>query len=102
MKTTSYDENSNICYEYYLDEEGLLHREDGPAWIEYDPAGDLYLEMYLINGDCHREDGPAVIYYYEEGNNYNYFLNGIKYEEPWQTENWIDFAKYYKKIEIFI
>ena len=39
----------------YYNEQGQLHREDGPA-IEW---SDGYKEWY-INGERHREDGPAV------------------------------------------
>jgi len=38
---------------YYKD--GLLHREDGPAWVEN------YQQKYYKNGELHREDGPAII-----------------------------------------
>lgn len=41
----------------YHNDEGLLHREDGPAVIWNDGEKEWY-----INGERHREDGPAIIY----------------------------------------
>ncbi len=49
-----------------------LHREDGPAVIEYDAEGKLKRETYYSNGSIHSEDGPALIDYYEN--------NGVKRE----------------------
>ena len=43
-------------YVYYVDENNLFHRYDGPAVI-YD-NGSVH---YYKHGDLHREDGPAVI-----------------------------------------
>ena len=42
--------------EYWKNENGEYHREDGPAFI----GANGYQEWY-INGKRHREDGPAVI-----------------------------------------
>ena len=44
-----------------------LHREDGPAIIEYYEDGKIKIEKYIINNNQHREDGPAIIEYYEDG-----------------------------------
>ena len=41
----------------YYNDEGQLHKEDGPA-IEYSNGE----KFWYINGKCHREDGPAVEY----------------------------------------
>jgi hypothetical protein len=50
-----------------------LHREDGPALINF--AGDKY---WLLYGEKHREDGPAV----EWANGYKeYWLQGKEYSE---------------------
>ena len=35
-------------------EAGKLHREDGPAWIEYYPGQDCYKEMWYRRGKLHR------------------------------------------------
>lgn len=49
------------------DVNGLLHREDGPARIDYYRNGTPFKEEYRINGLLHRLDGPAVIHYRENG-----------------------------------
>jgi hypothetical protein len=39
----------------WRNEEGQLHREDGPAYI------DMFSKEWWYKGKLHREDGPAVI-----------------------------------------
>jgi len=57
----------------WYNENGKLHREDGPA-IEF---VDGYKE-WCLNGKLHREDGPAV----EKSNGTKYwYLNGVNYSE---------------------
>jgi hypothetical protein len=41
---------------YYYDEEGRLHREDGPAIERTDGSQEWFFE-----GERHRGDGPAII-----------------------------------------
>jgi antitoxin component YwqK of YwqJK toxin-antitoxin module len=55
-----------------------LHRDDGPAYIEYYENGNIRGKTYFLNGNYHRPDGPAIISYYENGNvDYkSYNLNG--------------------------
>ena len=54
--------------DYYTDKNKyLLHREDGPAIINYNGDGSIAYEYWYINGVQHREDGPASIRYYEDG-----------------------------------
>ena len=52
MSTSIIDEDGTI---QYFNEEGLLHRDDGPAVIN--PNGD---KSWWENGKLHRTDGPAV------------------------------------------
>ena len=47
---------------------GVLHREDGPAYEWADGT-----KFWYLNGELHREDGPAIEY-----------LNGSKY---WYYKN---------------
>jgi hypothetical protein len=61
----------NNRIEYY-NENGYLHREDGPA-IEYNDGR----KLYYINGKRHRTDGPACEYI----NNRCWFINGKKHRE---------------------
>jgi antitoxin component YwqK of YwqJK toxin-antitoxin module len=42
---------------FYYNEDGLLHREDGPARIYRSGS-----EFWYKNGVAHREDGPSSIY----------------------------------------
>lgn len=48
--------------------EGIRHREDGPAVVQYYKDGNKKYEAWSINNRPHREDGPAKIWYYENGN----------------------------------
>lgn len=41
--------------QWWINENGAYHREDGPAIIWHD--GD---KSWIINGEYHREDGPAL------------------------------------------
>jgi hypothetical protein len=86
----------------YLNEKGLLHREDGPA-VEWNIGDKSWLingkyhrldgparefkdgsKYWYINGKCHREDGPAREY---TNGDKEWFLNGIEYsEEEWEQE----------------
>jgi len=54
MKVTKYIYS---IHSEYRNENGRLHREDGPA-IEYDDGS----EEWFLNGKYHRENGPAIIY----------------------------------------
>ena len=56
--------------EYY--KEGVLHREDGPAKIEYWKNGNKSLEVYYIDGKQYREDGPVQTCYYEMLSDYKH------------------------------
>jgi len=48
--------NADGKQEWYNDN-GILHRDDGPAYIESDGT-----EQWWIHGHRHREDGPAVVW----------------------------------------
>jgi len=51
---------------------GLLHREDGPA-IEWADGG----KSWWLNGKRHREDGPAM----DLSNHKEWWINGVLYTE---------------------
>lgn len=59
--------NNIVVKEWYKNEWGYLHREGGPAIIEFD-----ILHWYKEN-ERHRDDGPAVIC--TDGTEL-YYLNG--------------------------
>ena len=46
---------------------GKLHREEGPAFIEYSKSGEIEYVAWWLNGKRHRTDGPAMLKYYESG-----------------------------------
>ena len=63
---------------YWKNENGQVHREDGPA---YESSSGI--RQWYKNGICHREDGPTIVW----GNGkHEYFLNGKQYfkEEYWK------------------
>lgn len=59
---------------------GRVHKEDGPAWIDYFEDGSISEEAYYIDGKMHREDGPAHIEYHRGGSvkYLFYYINGIR------------------------
>jgi hypothetical protein len=69
MPNPHIDEDGNQYW--YLN--GLLHKEDGPAYIS--KAG---YKIWYINGKRHNENGPAVIH--TDGSN-AWYLNGKEYTE---------------------
>jgi len=73
------DEYGNICY---YNEQGQLHREDGPA-VEY-ANGD---KSWYINGLRHKEDGPAVEY--ADGTK-AWYINGKLHREDGPAIEWVD------------
>ena len=58
---------------HWYNEDGELHREDGPAF-----EGANGTKFWYLNGELHREDGPAVEYL--DGTK-EYWLNGKRYIE---------------------
>ena len=63
---------------YFLNANGKLHRENGPAEISYYESGGKEDEHYYINGVLHRLDGPAFISYHGNGKikREAYYING--------------------------
>jgi antitoxin component YwqK of YwqJK toxin-antitoxin module len=73
----------------YLNEKGIVHREDGPARTILGPDN-LFIEKqeYLIDGRLHRDDGPALLWFYPDGQIefQAYFLNGFFHRESGPAE----------------
>lgn len=67
-KFIEYYVNGHPHVEYHYDEFTNIHREDGPAIIEYYSNGNIYYEKYIIHGKTNRNNGPSIIYYYDNGN----------------------------------
>lgn len=60
------------CEEWCLN--GLLHREDGPAYLRYWGNGSVRYEMWYLDGRVHRRNGPART---------DYRKNGMVKSEEW-------------------
>ena len=60
-----YESGATRTVKYFRD--GLLHREDGPAYIGYYESGEIEYEGYRIAGEHHRVGGPARIGYLKTG-----------------------------------
>ena len=73
-----------IGYGYYNDN-GKLHREDGPAEIYPDGT-----QIWYLNGRLHREDGPAVIH--PDGTQF-WHLNGKRHRKDGPAEIYPDGTK---------
>ena len=69
----SVDEFGNIRYR---NEDGLYHREDGPAYESYKKLNGV--KMWLINGKFHREDGPAIE---RTKGHLEWYINGKRHRE---------------------
>ena len=65
-----YHPNGQTRSEVYKNTQGVIHRDDGPAQIEYAYDGRIMSESYYMNGKlCRRfEDGPANTKYSKFGN----------------------------------
>lgn len=70
----------------YIDDNQLLHREDGPA-IEYVSGPFEGHKVWMIHGKYHRIDGPAIEFY----NNENYYWID---DEKYSFEEWQEIIKY--------
>jgi hypothetical protein len=67
-----------VVYERWENEDGNIHRKDGPAIVERDPfTGRVLLEEWYKDGKLHRENGPAVVHYDEDG-------PGIQHQRWWK------------------
>src|SRR5436853_1671527 len=63
-QSTKYKYDCKIEY-WFLDRK--VHRNDGPARIEYYPTGQKCRKIWYIQGTIHRDDKPAEIWYGLDG-----------------------------------
>jgi hypothetical protein len=56
--------SNSVISETFTTGGGILHREDGPAFLEYDKNGNIIEQVYYLSGRVHRDpkDGPASIW----------------------------------------
>jgi len=75
-------EGGDLMFEYYY-HHGILHREDGPAAINYNWGELVAKERYCQHGELHRLDGPASIDYNQSGEIIGqfYYINGDYFYE---------------------
>jgi len=69
----------------YYNEQGQLHREDGPAREHAD--GDKH---WFLNDKLHREDGPAIEW--SDGTK-SWYINGKRHREYGPAVEWSDGTK---------
>lgn len=89
----------------YFDKNDKLHREDGPAFIEFSDDENPISEQWYIRGRKGRKDGPAETRYYLNGKPklQKWFINGsfgrkdggptvVEYDQSGKikTEQWLD------------
>jgi hypothetical protein len=72
-----------IRSETWRNEDGQLHRIDGPAWFQYRADGTLWTVGWWIDGSFHREDGPAYTELDRKGNviEESWYIHGRKQKE---------------------
>jgi hypothetical protein len=64
MTYTEYNDVSGNFIEEWRNEEGILHREDGPCYIRRSNSKVIQYESYRVSDCFHRKDGPARIWYH--------------------------------------
>lgn len=69
---TYYNHNRGILKEVWY-RNGVKHRYDGPAIIQYRPSSSnitnkFWFQCWYQDGKIHRDNDPAFIVYYENGN----------------------------------
>jgi hypothetical protein len=80
----SIDKKGNIVYR---NSDGLLHREDRPAFEHVHGT-----KVWYINGLRHREDGPAIEYI---SGNKRWYINGVLHREDGPAIEYNDGSKYW-------
>lgn len=87
---------SNVAWIEYYDDKQMLHREDGPAFIQYNiRTKQISLHEYHVHGKLHNENDAARIHYHNGSIvGKQFYLNGKHYNIPnYLKENWKDFHK---------
>lgn len=67
VKRTFYDKNKTKKKTEEWVKNGKLHRENGPAYLEWYDNGQIAGEGWYKNGKCHRENGPSYKQWHKNG-----------------------------------
>jgi antitoxin component YwqK of YwqJK toxin-antitoxin module len=97
----------NLAIEYYHDGSikseshymnGLLHKENTPAYTEYYMSGNIKKIRYCYHGNTHKVREPAIISYREDGS-----IELIQYYNlgKWHRPNGPAYIAYYETGEIY-
>ena len=99
----TYYQNGQIETEEWKNEDGELHRIDGPAAREWYDDGQLEREVWYINGTPHRLDGPAVRYWYDDGQlaSKSWYINDVQYDTEAEFLVAVDLYKANEIAELF-
>ena len=96
MIKTKYYDDKKVMSVQHTDDEGLTHREDGPAIIYYNLDGSVDYMLYWIHGKIHNEDSHAYISYNQNRTIFSmwYYINNkrVSIEEfkAYRRKNIID------------
>jgi hypothetical protein len=86
MSYEEYIDGDNRLIKIWATENCVLHREDGPAKIEYYPNMAISQESFYFNGDYHRKSGAAIVYYRMDGSAFAelFYLHGkfLGHDQP--------------------
>jgi hypothetical protein len=78
----------------YYNDEGKLHRIDGPAEEFFLKKNIIVRRRWYINGKLHRLDGPAVECFFEEGNGivecHEWYQDGLLHRLGGPAVEWFD------------
>ena len=80
--------------EIHRDKNGLYHKEDGPAYIDYKEDDSIRTIQYYRHNTLHRADGPALTHYFVG--------TGLKYQGYYLNDNLkdIEAALVIEKLEL--
>ena len=101
--TITYYTNGQIESKEWKNEAGQTHRLDGPAYQECRENGQLWVELWYVNGVRHRLDGPAIRYWYKTGRLEVevWHINGVKYKTEAEFQVAVDLYKANEIAELF-
>lgn len=82
----NYFTNGKVHYQIYL-VNNVRHRIDGPSYSRFDDVGFIKTQEYYKNNVRHRHNGPAILSKNSRRVHVNFFYNGVQYKS--QVNKWI-------------